>query len=292
MNIQLRNGALRGTVDTHGGELVSLRGETEYIWGGDPAYWSGRNPVLFPIVGSLLDGTTYFQGRPFRMGRHGFARQKEFTVTEQGEDFAVLSFREDADTLARYPYPFLLRVTHRLLPDGFSTQFQVTNPGDEPLPFCIGAHTAFRCPLAEGETFSEYELIFDEPETADSLLLTDGGNLRPDQTRRFLDHAQTLPLDYAVFRELDTLIFEGLRSTGVALRNRRTGRGLRMEFEGFPMIAFWTRGDLRAPFVCLEPWHGCAAFTDEAAEFAQKPHCIVLEPGAHKTLTYRVKLGE
>ena len=59
MEIVLKRGGLTARVDTLGGELVSLRDAegTEYIWGGDPAYWSGRNPILFPIVGGLKDGT-------------------------------------------------------------------------------------------------------------------------------------------------------------------------------------------------------------------------------------------
>ena len=63
-------------VRTRGGELVSLRNRegTEYIWQGDPAFWSGQNPILFPIVGSLKDGRVDINGRTFEMGRHGFAR--------------------------------------------------------------------------------------------------------------------------------------------------------------------------------------------------------------------------
>ena len=49
MRYTLSNAALQAGIGTLGGELVSLRGKagTEYIWQGDPAFWSGRNPVLF-----------------------------------------------------------------------------------------------------------------------------------------------------------------------------------------------------------------------------------------------------
>ena len=63
MVITLRRGALTAQADTLGGELVSLRREgTEYIWSGDPAYWSGRNPLLFPIVGALKNGVVDIGG--------------------------------------------------------------------------------------------------------------------------------------------------------------------------------------------------------------------------------------
>ena len=157
MRFTLSRSALEAAVQTRGGELVSLRRNgKEYIWGGDPAFWSGQNPILFPIVGSLKDGRVDIGGQTFSMSRHGFARHSEFTPVEQGGDFAVLELRESGETLERYPFPFSLRVRHQLLADGFSTAFTVENTGPSPLPFCIGAHTAFRCPLREGERFEDY----------------------------------------------------------------------------------------------------------------------------------------
>ena len=55
MEVTLKLGGLTAVTESFGGELVSLRDEsgTEYIWSGAAPYWSGRNPVLFPIVGRL-----------------------------------------------------------------------------------------------------------------------------------------------------------------------------------------------------------------------------------------------
>lgn len=288
MTIELTKGGLRATVDTLGGELVSLRDRegTEYIWQGDPACWSGRNPILFPFVGSLKENRVRFEGRTFEMPRHGFARRREFTIVEQGPDFAVLELRESPETLAQYPYPFLLQVRHQLTGEGFFTQFQVENPGGEPLPFCIGAHTAFRCPLRPGEAFEDYQLVFDEEEKAAARLLNPQGLLRRE-TETF---ATPIGLEHAIFDRLDTLIFEGLRSTGVSLLHRATGRGVHMDFGHFPMIAFWTMPHKSAPYICLEPWHGCAAYEDESGEFIRKPHCITLSAGERKLLRYTVRI--
>lgn len=291
MEIQLAHGSYHGTVDTFGGELVSFRDGkgTEYIWGGDSAYWSGRNPILFPFVGNLKEGKTRFGGNTYEMPRHGFARRMEFSVAEQGTDFALLELRESPETLKLYPYPFRLRVRHRLTEEGFSTQFQVENPGDTPLPFCIGAHTAFRCPLCSGEQFEDYRLVFDRPEKASTRLLSPQGLLLPGQGEPILTGSDTLPLDYGFFDRLDTLIFEGLHSTGISLIHRDTGRGVHMDFAYFPMLAFWTMPHKRAPYLCLEPWHGCAAYENESGEFTDKPHCVTLSPGERKQLQYTVK---
>lgn len=289
MDFTLSNASLTANLRTRGGELVSLRDRagTEYIWQGDPAFWSGQNPILFPIVGSLKDGKVGINGRTYEMGRHGFARQSEFTLAEQGEDFAVLELRESPETLARYPFPFVLRVRHRLLENGFSTAFSVENPGETPLSFCIGAHTAIRCPLFAGERFEDYQLTFDQPEDGDTLLLTPQGLLQSGKAEPKL-RAGTITPDYADFRRLDTLIFQGLRSQNVSLRHRDTGRGVSLDFRDFPMIAFWTKPG--APFLCMEPWHGCAAYEDESGRFQDKPHVVTLAPGGKRELAYTFTL--
>lgn len=292
MQHTLRHGPYLAEVEEQGGELVSFRDAagTQYIWNGDPAFWSGRNPILFPIVGSLKNGRVRINGREYEMGRHGFARGSRFTLAEQGEDFAVMELRDSPDTLARYPFPFLLRVRHQLLDGGFSTTFEVVNTGDGPMPFCVGAHTAFNCPLHEGERFEDYLLVFDRQEDSDSLALTPEGLLVPGGTVPILCQTDTIPLSHEPFDRLDTLIFEGLRSEGVGLVHRDTGHGVHMEFSGFPMIAFWTMANANAPYLCLEPWHGCAAWDDESGEFADKPHCVTLQPGERKALTYTVTI--
>lgn len=289
MDFTLSNASLTAAVRTQGGELVSLKDQagTEYIWQGDPAFWSGQNPILFPIVGSLRDGKVDIDGRTYEMGRHGFARQSEFTPVEQGEDFIVLELRESRSTLAQFPRPFVLQVRHRLLENGFSTAFAVENPGPEPLPFCIGAHTAIRCPLFAGERFEDYELAFARPEDGDTLLLTPQGLLQSGKTEPRL-RGGTTALDYADFQRLDTLIFQGLRSKAVALRHRETGRGVALDFRDFPMIAFWTKPG--APFLCMEPWHGCAAYEGESGRFQDKPHVLTLAPGQRKELAYTFTL--
>lgn len=286
MTYELKKGGLRAAAQTKGGELVSLRGGDglEYIWEGDPAFWSGQNPILFPIVGSLKDGTVSFDGKPFSMDRHGFARRSEFSLADQGEDYIVLELRENGETLERYPYPFSLKATHRLLDDGFSTTFTVKNTGTVSMPFCIGAHTAIRCPLRAGERFEDYELVFEKPEQADSRLLSKAGIILHDGRRTMLNESRTIPLEYRIFEEMDTVIFSGLRSGKVSLLHRETGRGICLDFHEFPMVAFWTNPG--APYLCLEPWQGCAAYDNESGEFRDKPFCAILPPGGEKSLTY------
>lgn len=292
MRFELSWNNVRAVAESYGGELVSLTDAsgTEYIWHGDPTFWSGRNPVLFPIVGRLKDGTVMIGGRPYEMAQHGFARRSEFSVVEQADDHILFELRESEATLAQYPFPFSLQVRHQLNARGFSTAFRIENTGSTPMPFCIGAHTAFRCPIREGERFEDYQIVFDEAETADMILLNAENLISHTDREPLLNGEDRFDLDYSVFARLDTIILEGLRSTGISLRHRETGRGVHMAFDGFPMMAFWTPGEKKAPFLCLEPWHGCAAVDDENGDFLNKRHCIVLQPGEVKELQYTVSV--
>ena len=95
MQFELKCGATKGIVETRGGELVSFNKEgKEYIWNGDPAYWTGRNPNLFPVVGNLKNGKILIGEKEYEMGRHGFARNSEFAVAEQGDDYVVFELCE------------------------------------------------------------------------------------------------------------------------------------------------------------------------------------------------------
>ena len=93
MHIELTCNDLHAVTESHGGELISLldANGVEYIWGGIAPYWSGRNPVLFPIVGRLRDGMTRFDGNTYEMAQHGFARNQEFSVVEQTAERVVLN---------------------------------------------------------------------------------------------------------------------------------------------------------------------------------------------------------
>lgn len=75
--------------------------------------------------------------------------------------------------------------------------------------------------------------MFPERESCPTLLLRDGLLDRP-AALPCLEDTDTLPLDYRWFDALDTLIFEGLRSRSVALRSRKSGRGVRVSFDGLP----------------------------------------------------------
>ena len=52
----------------------------EAMWQGNPEFWAGRNPILFPIVGSTFDKIIHLDGGEYKMGNHGLLRSAMFTL--------------------------------------------------------------------------------------------------------------------------------------------------------------------------------------------------------------------
>lgn len=288
---EITNGGFTAQIDSLGAQLVSLRDKAgrEYLWQGDPAYWEGRAPVLFPIVGALREGRAKINGEWFGMKQHGFARHKGFGEAHIGEGQVSLTLRDDEETRQMYPFGFALTVTYTLAKGCLRTAFLVENTGGEPLPYAIGGHPGFNLPLEEGAVFEDYVLQFDQEEAQQcpSVLLDVG--LLDYQTPGFrLEGQREIPLRHSLFYQ-DALVFSGLLSHRVRVLNKATGKGVEMDFSGFPMLGVWSaRND--GPYVCLEPWTGCATLTTEGDNFTEKRGMALLKPGASAEHAFSVEI--
>lgn len=260
----------------------------ERLWSGDQAVWGGVSPNLFPHIGRLRGDAINIEGKPYPMPKHGFARDLDFAPVKLGEDFVALRLTSTPRTRAVYPFDFELTIKHTLLPDGFRTDYVVQNQSDRPMPFSIGGHTGFRCPMNEGEAFGDYVLRFDEPEAGETTVCLPGGLMR-DAERVPLAHGTELALSYDVFDRKDTLIFAGLKSRAVSLVHKDTGRGLRFAFPKFHTLAVWTMPGKQAPYVCLEPWNGLPPPAEGDNSLEGRPFGVKLESGMSYQCSYRMR---
>jgi galactose mutarotase-like enzyme len=290
MTYTLENEQCRATIQAHGAELSSFirkdLDNLEYIWEADPAVWGRHAPVLFPIVGRLPNDTYTYQGQQYRLTQHGFARDQEFTLVRETPAELVLELRANDATRALFPFEFSLIISYRLAGPMLTIGWEVMNVGTDELLFGIGAHPAFRCPLQEGETFEDYDFVFDHPVTFERHLLE--GGLLNGQTEPVLQDETTLPLRYELF-EQDALVLKHFDFTHVTLRSRRSGRGVRVRFDGFPYLGLWTKGP-GARFVCIEPWQGIASSTNDSGELTDKEGMLSLQPGQEFATSYSITL--
>lgn len=286
----VENGKVTAQIDTRGGQLLSLKkGETEYLWQRDPAFWSSCAPVLFPVVGRQRENRIVVEGRSYPMPMHGFLRDTELETVEEASDRLTLRLQSDEETKKMYPWDFSFQMTFALAGDTLTQSFVVENQDTEKLYFCLGGHPGFRVPLAEGEQFSEYQLIFekDEPLVSDGL---EGGVILPEETYELPREGNVLAVNEELFREGNTLIFENLQSSFVELTGP-AGRGVRVSYEGFSTLAFWTKGvPDNAPFLCIEPWCGMGMRAGEEEEFSKKSGVISLMPGETYSAVFSIQV--
>jgi galactose mutarotase-like enzyme len=260
------------------------------MWQSDPEVWKGCSPVLFPAIGGLKDGGATIDGVFSEVPRHGFARGMEFEVAEQGEDFTRFAVKENEETLKVFPFAFELTITHRFLKNGFETRFEVENRSDKEMPFLMGGHPAFICPMKEGEQFEDYVLHFEKPETCGTTLCDGPGHsLTKAVPMELGEDNRTLSLRYADFDKLDTFILSGLNSRKVDLVHKDTGKGIRFSFD-MDVLAIWTSPGKHAPYLCIEPWQGGPAYADETGRFEDKPYHVSLGVGQAYSCGYKMEI--
>ena len=137
----------------------------EYLWQGDKAYWSGQAPVLFPICGSIRgDKAILKNGKETQMSRHGIVRKKESICEERTENSITFAIVSSEEMYAQFPFDFKLYIKYSLVKNTIKTEYLVENKGEEIMPFFIGGHLGFNCPLFYNEKYEDYTVVFEQQE--------------------------------------------------------------------------------------------------------------------------------
>ena len=291
MEITIARGGFSAAASTAGAELMHLRFDgKEYLWGGDPAWWANRAPILFPMVGSLRKDTAATKsGGICRMKRHGLAKFAEHSVYDKGDDFVTFRLESSPWSLQQYPYAFCLDTTYRITgPKTLETRFTVQNTGDIPMPWLAGGHPAFHVPSPEGadDAFEDYVLCFPDDKPKRVPVLLPNGEYDFSDLLTLPTVGNELPLTHKLF-DNDALAFSDLSAPTLTLRSKKTGHGIRIDFADFPMIGVWSKAGA-APFVALEPWMGCTTSKGESDCFDEKRGMEVLAPGGCATRAFAV----
>lgn len=285
----LENEVLKVEIAAKGAELQSLQNKIygiEYLWNGDPAFWAKRSPVLFPIIGNLKNNTYYYQGKPYQLLRHGFAREMDFTVEKQGEREITFLLCSNPETKKNYPFDFELRIRYQLLGDELSTEYIVTNTGSGLLLFSVGGHPAFRLPLTADTSYSDYFLQFEEAENLPRWPISKDGLLLPEPVTS-IKNTNKLNLAKSLFYQ-DALVFKYPASSEITLRSAKTNHGIQFQMGEFPFLGIWAAKD--ANFICLEPWCGIADSVNSNQQLEGKEGIEKIAPGKVFSRQWRVKV--
>ncbi|QEE44593.1 aldose 1-epimerase family protein [Rhizobium sp. WL3] len=284
--IRIENPELVVEISTLGAEMQTLKTADgrDWLWNGDAAWWTGRSPILFPIVGKAPDDRLAVNGTTYPMAQHGIARRREFAIVEQTATSCRHELVSSDETRAVYPFDFRLTLEHRIDGRRLSVTATVENTGEAPLPFGIGFHPAFLWPLP-GADGKQHAVILDNGAEPGVVQLEDGLIGRTLPTSPF--KAGRLELAHSLF-DNDALIFPEGAGTGLTYA-ADGGPLLAFTFENLPNIALWQKPG--APFLCIEPWHGMAAHAGGTAELVERPYTVALAAGDKMRFGFTVEIN-
>jgi galactose mutarotase-like enzyme len=285
--ISLRTTDLCASINPLGAELSRLRDadERDLQWPGDPAVWAGRAPILFPIVGNLNSGQYRVGGERYALPRHGFARRRNFAVTEAGATSATFRLTADEQTLAVYPFRFELDVNFAVEGATLAVTSWIRNRGDRDLPASLGYHPAFAWPLPYGGNRASHFIEFEADEPAPIRRLDSNGLLTAQRLATPVANRR-LDLQDELFAS-DALIFDQVVSRSVTYGSE-IGPRIAVSFPGVPYLGVWSKPG--ANFICIEPWHGLADPQGFSGELQDKPGMLIVPPGAMATVAMAITL--
>lgn len=286
MTSRIQNDILSLSVAHLGAEmksLISVSNQREWLWSADPDYWPRTAPVLFPIVGKLSDNQYYYQGRPYPLSQHGFARDRVFEAIEVTNESIRFLLKADYESHKFYPFDFDLYLSYKLAKNWLWIDYEVVNTDEKEMWFSIGGHPGFALP---GWPETSYSLCFEKQELLQPYGLKSGLIGRKSEDSIHLIH-QELPLTKALF-DNDALVFNQLKSSWIGIRPSGKAVEMKVHFEGFPWVGLWAKQG--APFVCIEPWYGHADPVGHPGELSEKPGVIHLDPGQNFHCRYAIEI--
>lgn len=289
MEYELKNKHLCVRISDTGAELFSIKtpDETEYLWQGDPAFWSGRAINLFPIVGKLYEGCYTYKGQRYELPNHGFLRHSTMRAQQKSADAIDFILSDNAETRAVYPFKFELTVSYSLIENRINCGYTLKNTGDEVMIFALGGHPGFNVPIDNGR-FEDWYLQFDEGIKPTRVCLSASGYLSDDEPAYQLTDGK-IPLEHGLF-DNDAII---LRNSGkrVTLKSDLSNRYVTVHIDPqFIYTGFWQVEKKPAPYVCIEPWTSLLDYEKPCA-FETKRDMTRLQPAESFFARMDIEIG-
>lgn len=246
-------------------------------------FWKRHAPVLFPIVGSLKNNTTYIDGKKYEMSQHGFARDMVFDIVNISEREHTYVLKYNEDTLKMYPYKFELYISYIIEDNKLTIIYKVKNLDIRPIYFGIGGHPAFIIDLKN----NKYKVEFENEENNIKFSQLDAGLISYKNNyinNSLMSNNRCIEIRKDTFSH-DAIIMSGLSSRKLRLYENNIEK-LEFEFGQFKYLSLWSKKN--APFLCIEPWQTTADYTDSNQDFTLKKDNIKLEVNEEYKCSYSI----
>ncbi|WP_125766816.1 aldose epimerase family protein [Lapidilactobacillus wuchangensis] len=152
--ITLKNTTIAATITEQGAQLkklTSLKNQLDYIT-------TQSDSILFPAIGKSYQDTYEYQSQQYQMPIHGFAKDASWRIFSQKADQVTLELTDNAASRENYPFYFQFLVTYRLLVDGISVQYHLTNMGNVAMAFSLGTLIESALPWEKEASLTDYHL--------------------------------------------------------------------------------------------------------------------------------------
>ena len=292
MEYILENSALSLTLSTLGGELrsaINKNNGKEYLWQGNPEFWTGRSPNLFPIVGRVKEGKYRLGDKEFTIkSPHGFVRISELEVREKTDSFIKFGISSNDATRAVYPFEFDFTVSFKLDGNAFTVTYEIKNTDLKAMYFSVGAHPGFNIPINEWESFEDYSIEF-ENECEPNEVICDNCYITGEKRPFALENKKAIPLRHNLF-DNDAIILSDMKSRKLTVRSDKSDSSVTVDFADFDYLGIWHKPLTEAPYICIEPWNGLPSEVTSDEELTKKPAIIMLEPSKTYSAKYTVEI--
>jgi galactose mutarotase-like enzyme len=280
--IEIRNQKVIAKINPEGAELTELSkvDGKNVLWKKDEQFWNRVAPNLFPIVGRLKNDQFHYEGKPYSMSQHGFARNRTFELIEKTESKVIFRLKSDEISKKEYPFDFIFDIEYQLIESELLVKYRIKNRGEVKLPYSVGGHPGF---AIEGK-ITDYYLDFGQSFCAKQWLL-DGPYYSGETVDLTIDNK--LQLDYSLV-EKDAIVIRKPSFNRVILGQKDRGGVVALSYDQLDAIGFWSKTN--APFFCIEPWWGWADRIDSTGNLLEKEGLHFLNPNEEKEHSYRIEL--
>ena len=290
MNYIIKNDKITVTISQKGGEILSIKGadQTEYLWQGDPTYWAGRAPHLFPFVGRLTNGMYRMDGVEHPLALHGFFRNKEMNFVHQMDTSLTLSMKDDEETHKEYDRTWEVQLTYKIEEATLFISFKVINLDSRTMYFGYGGHPGFNVPLSDQLQFEDYYLEFETLCHPVSIGMSPNRYLQGAHIPIDLIDDKYLPLCHELFDE-DAIVLRNMAKT-VSIRSKKDTHGVTIDYPDMPYLGLWHKPKSDAPYVCIEPWVSLPSRQDIVETCEEKQVLVVLAAGKTYCYTWSINV--
>lgn len=131
-------------VDSYGAQVLGLfyRDKNILHYDAEDISHSGI-PLCLPNFGPLANGELVFEGQAYKLGQHGFIRDRLLTVSAHSKNSVSYKFIADEMSKQKYPFDFQFTVIFSLSDLGLKMILNVDNLSSQAMPISPGVHPYF-----------------------------------------------------------------------------------------------------------------------------------------------------